>query len=193
MEPGTLVLDLGGVKKISSFGIREWVDFVTTSGTKASSLVLIECAPKVVDQLNMVANFAGGGKVFSFYAPFRCDYCDDDRRKLIQTDRDFESIKNKKLLPIAELDRGFVHPTAPSQVIVSYFQAGRICDFINDKFGWDTLLAMLHDFGAGFFVEAAYLGTKGTRLDVRILPNQLPPGSPLALTQRTQLGDAVGK
>ena len=59
------------------------------------------------------------------------------------------AIKNKKLLPIAELDRGFVHPTAPPQVIVSYFQAGRICDYINDKFGWDTLLAMLHDFGAG--------------------------------------------
>jgi tetratricopeptide (TPR) repeat protein len=59
------------------------------------------------------------------------------------------SIKNKKLLPIAELDRGFVHPVAPAQVIVSYFQAGRICDFINEKWGWDTLLAMLHDFGAG--------------------------------------------
>ena len=59
------------------------------------------------------------------------------------------AIKNKKLLPIAELDRGFVHPTAPAQVIVSYFQAGRICDYINEKWGWDTLLAMLHDFGAG--------------------------------------------
>ena len=35
------------------------------------------------------------------------------------------------------------------QVIVSYFQAGRICDYINEKWGWDTLLAMLHDFGAG--------------------------------------------
>jgi tetratricopeptide (TPR) repeat protein len=56
------------------------------------------------------------------------------------------AIKNKKLLPISELDRGFVHPTAPGQVIVSYFQAGRICDYINDKWGWDTLLAMLHDF-----------------------------------------------
>jgi len=32
---------------------------------------------------------------------------------------------------------------------VSYFQAGRICDYINQKFGWDTLLAMLHDFGEG--------------------------------------------
>ena len=59
------------------------------------------------------------------------------------------AIKNKKLLPVAELDRGFIHPTAPAQVIVSYFQAGRICDYINEKFGWDTLLAMLHDFGAG--------------------------------------------
>jgi tetratricopeptide (TPR) repeat protein len=59
------------------------------------------------------------------------------------------AIKNKKLLPVAELDRGFVHPVSPPQVIVSYFQAGRICDYINDKWGWDTLLAMLHDFGAG--------------------------------------------
>jgi len=59
------------------------------------------------------------------------------------------AIKNHQLLSIAELDRGFVHPVSPGQVVVSYFQAGKICDFINQKFGWDTLLAMLHDFGAG--------------------------------------------
>ena len=59
------------------------------------------------------------------------------------------AIKDKKLLPIAGLDRGFVHPVGPFQVVVSYFQAGRICDYINEKWGWDTLLAMLHDFGAG--------------------------------------------
>src|ERR1035437_258590 len=56
------------------------------------------------------------------------------------------AIKNKQLLPITDLDRGFIHPTAPMQIIVSYYQAGRICDFINDKWGWDTLLAMLRDF-----------------------------------------------
>ena len=60
-----------------------------------------------------------------------------------------KAIKEKKLLPVSELDRGFVHPTEPTQVIVSYFQGGRICDYINEKWGWDTLLAMLHDFGAG--------------------------------------------
>src|SRR3954470_23420591 len=93
----TLVLDLGGVKKISSFGIREWVDFVTTANKLVRSMVLIECSPKVVDQLNMVANFAGGGRVFSFYAPFRCDYCDSEHRVLLQVDKDQETIKSMKL------------------------------------------------------------------------------------------------
>jgi Tfp pilus assembly protein PilF len=58
------------------------------------------------------------------------------------------AIKDKTLLPIAELDRGFIHPKSPLQVGVSYFQAGRICDYITDKYGWDTILAMLHDYAA---------------------------------------------
>ena len=34
------------------------------------------------------------------------------------------ALEKKKLLPIADLDRGFVHPSHPSQVIVSYYHAG---------------------------------------------------------------------
>jgi anti-anti-sigma regulatory factor len=93
----TLVLDLGGVKKISSFGIREWVDFVMAVAKQAPKIVLIECAPKVVDQLNMVGNFAGGGRVYSFYAPFRCDYCDSEHKVLLTVDKDAEAIKSMKL------------------------------------------------------------------------------------------------
>jgi tetratricopeptide (TPR) repeat protein len=59
------------------------------------------------------------------------------------------AIKNKKLLPVTQLDRGFVHPTAPGQIVISYFQAGQICDYINEKWGWDALLNMLHDFADG--------------------------------------------
>ena len=58
------------------------------------------------------------------------------------------AIKEKQLLPITELDRGFIHPVRPQQVIVSYFQGGKIVDFITEKWGWDTILAMLKDFGA---------------------------------------------
>lgn len=57
-----------------------------------------------------------------------------------------KAIKDKKLLPIAQLDRGFVRPTYPNQVIVSYFQAGRICDFIKEKWGYSKLLEMMYAY-----------------------------------------------
>ncbi len=57
------------------------------------------------------------------------------------------AIKGKKLLPIADLDRGFMHPTYPEQVTVSYFQGGKICSYIAEEWGYDKLIAMLHDFG----------------------------------------------
>jgi anti-anti-sigma regulatory factor len=91
-----LILELSEVKRISSFGIREWVDFVTTAGERVGSLTLVDCSPKVVDQLNMVANFAGRGRIWSVLAPYRCDYCDADRRVLLVADRDAETIRRMR-------------------------------------------------------------------------------------------------
>ena len=56
------------------------------------------------------------------------------------------AIQHKLLLPVAELDRGFVRPSYPSQVIVSYFQAGRICSYIAEKWGYSKLLDMMHAY-----------------------------------------------
>ena len=56
------------------------------------------------------------------------------------------AIRDKKLLPVSELDHGFVYPEYPSQVIVSYFQAGAICEFIKERWGEDRLLAMVHSY-----------------------------------------------
>jgi cellulose synthase operon protein C len=56
------------------------------------------------------------------------------------------AIRDKKLLPIAQIDRGFIHPSYPNQVIVSYYQAGKICDFISEKWSESKILDMVHDF-----------------------------------------------
>ena len=56
------------------------------------------------------------------------------------------AIREKKLLPVADLDRGFVRPEYPNQVIVSYYQAGRICDYIKSRWGADKLLDMVHSY-----------------------------------------------
>lgn len=41
-------------------------------------------------------------------------------------------------------------------------------------------------------LEAGYLGTKGTRLDIQRMPNRAMPGSPLTAEQRRQIGNAIG-
>ena len=56
------------------------------------------------------------------------------------------AIRDKKLLSVATLDRGFVSPEYPSEVIVSYFQAGSICDFVTEKWGEEKLLDMAHSY-----------------------------------------------
>ena len=56
------------------------------------------------------------------------------------------ALREHKLLPVAQLDRGFVRPEYPAQVFVSYFEAGRMCDFIQDKWGPGKLLDMVHSY-----------------------------------------------
>lgn len=56
------------------------------------------------------------------------------------------AIRDKKMLPVAEIDRGFIFPEYPSQVIVSYFEAGSMCDYIQERWGADALLGMVHSF-----------------------------------------------
>jgi tetratricopeptide (TPR) repeat protein len=82
------------------------------------------------------------------------------------------AIKDKKLLPVAELDRGFVRPEYPTQVVVSYFEAGRMCDYIDREWGWPKLLAMIHDFAGGASTPEAIekeLGIKPEEFDKRFL------------------------
>jgi tetratricopeptide (TPR) repeat protein len=56
------------------------------------------------------------------------------------------ALRDKKLLPVADLDKGFVRPSYEAQVIVSYYQAGMICDYIQDHWGADKLLGFVHSY-----------------------------------------------
>ncbi len=77
------------------------------------------------------------------------------------------AIKDKKLLPIADMDRGFIHPSFQAQVLVSYYQAGKVCDFISAKWGEHKLLDMVHDF-AGTLSTAEVI-----RKDLGMEPEEL--------------------
>jgi tetratricopeptide (TPR) repeat protein len=83
-----------------------------------------------------------------------------------------KAIADKKLLPIAELDRGFVHPSYPQQVIISYFQAGQICDYIVERWGSDRLLSMVKAFSGNKTTPEVIqqeLGMKSEQFDKEFL------------------------
>ncbi|HEX7238071.1 MAG TPA: tetratricopeptide repeat protein [Gammaproteobacteria bacterium] len=71
------------------------------------------------------------------------------------------AIKEGKFLPVAELDRGFIHPTYEQQVIVSYMQAGLVCEYIAGRFGQEALERMLVQYRNGKDTAQAIQGALG--------------------------------
>jgi tetratricopeptide (TPR) repeat protein len=69
---------------------------------------------------------------------------------------DFVNAFNEgKLLPVAELDKGFIRPSYPNQIAVSYFQAGLVCQMIDRQWGPEKLVEMLNAFGKEASTEQA--------------------------------------
>jgi anti-anti-sigma regulatory factor/DNA-directed RNA polymerase subunit RPC12/RpoP len=80
---GAVVVDLGGVTRINSCGVREWLNFVTALKGASRSLTLDRCPPVIVTHLNTIYNFTGGGTVRSVFGPYYCADCDKEERHLI--------------------------------------------------------------------------------------------------------------
>jgi len=66
----------------------------------------------------------------------------------------YVAMRDGLFLPIAGLDEGFIRPSYENQVIVSYMQAGLVCEFIAKRFGEDRLRAMLAAYRDGLDTPA---------------------------------------
>lgn len=81
---GTAVIDLGEVERINSCGVRDWVNWLSKLETNGTRSVLVECSPAIVAQINLVNNFTGSGVVKSFYVPYFCPECDEEKVLLVE-------------------------------------------------------------------------------------------------------------
>ena len=57
------VEDLGEVERINSCGVRDWVNWLSQIEANNVKVVLVECSPAIVAQINLVNNFTGSGAV----------------------------------------------------------------------------------------------------------------------------------
>ena len=74
------------------------------------------------------------------------------------------AINDDQFLPIADLNNGFVRPTNPGQVILSYYQASLVCDYIDETYGFDAILEMLAAYKDGRNTEEVFEAALGIGL-----------------------------
>jgi tetratricopeptide (TPR) repeat protein len=73
----------------------------------------------------------------------------------------YNAMKEDRFLPIADLDEGFLRPTYEEQVIVSYMQAGLVCDFIDRHYGSGKLRELLLAYRDGLKTDEAIVAALG--------------------------------
>src|SRR3954471_5473697 len=85
----TVVLNVSGMTRMTSFGVRQWLKAMDALPKAITDLYLLGCPTFFVDQLNMVLNFGGPGKVLTVVAPHTCPSCGVESGELIDvlTDR----------------------------------------------------------------------------------------------------------
>jgi len=78
-----LMLNLEGVQRINSTGVREWINFIVALGKENRDVTFERCSVAIVQQLNMIANFRGQAHITSIFAPYFCTTCDKDHTRLL--------------------------------------------------------------------------------------------------------------
>jgi hypothetical protein len=71
---GRVQIDLAGVERVNSFGIRAWIDAVRTVD-RTVALEFVAIPATLVDRISMVGGFFDRGTIVSFHAPMRCEAC----------------------------------------------------------------------------------------------------------------------
>lgn len=85
------LFNFGDVSVINSAGTRVWVLFLKDFGG-AREIVLEDCPPVIVAQLNMLPSFSSGALVKSVRVPYRCMQCNHTAEVLVTHDQ-FPSAK----------------------------------------------------------------------------------------------------
>ncbi|MCA9680041.1 MAG: hypothetical protein H6709_14810 [Kofleriaceae bacterium] len=81
---GEVSFDLSGVRRISSTGVREWIELMRHLDRRCR-VSLVACSPASVTQLNLISNFRGRAQVESFMAPYECPTCGAEREVLVDS------------------------------------------------------------------------------------------------------------
>jgi hypothetical protein len=82
---GPTVINLRGVERIDSVGVRGWIESLRNVPAEVP-LRFIECPAPLIEHINMIEGFLCGRPLSSFYAPMACAACGDAADVLFEVD-----------------------------------------------------------------------------------------------------------
>ncbi len=77
----------------------------------------------------------------------------------------FTAFDRGRLLPLAEIDRGFTRPEFPGQILLSYYHASKIIAFLVEQRGFEAVVGLLTALRQGLDTEAAFRQVLGQSQD----------------------------
>src|SRR3954471_8866213 len=86
-----VVVSLRHVRRLASWGMSEWMDFLQVNA--ARDLYLVECSTYAMSQINLVTGLLGHAKLVSFHASYRCGSCGEAHESLFLIPRDRQVIR----------------------------------------------------------------------------------------------------
>jgi anti-anti-sigma regulatory factor len=72
---GDLVVNCEKVTRVNSVGVKQWMSYFTSLQNSRISFQFEKISPALVEQFNIIKNFACGGKINSLLLPYHCDAC----------------------------------------------------------------------------------------------------------------------
>ncbi len=60
-----------------------------------------------------------------------------------------QAFSDGRLVPASDLSRAFLRPTYPEQIPHAYFQTALIMEMVEERYGFDAILALLHGYADG--------------------------------------------
>jgi hypothetical protein len=72
---GELTVNCRGVTRINSVGVKTWIRYFQNLKFQRKNFKFTDVSYPLIEQLNMILNFACGGEVESILLPFSCIRC----------------------------------------------------------------------------------------------------------------------
>jgi hypothetical protein len=94
-----ITLELKEMNHFNSSGVREWVSFLGDL-QRGGATVFKNCSITMIDQINMVPESLGAGRIHSFFAPYFCK-CSGEKNQLIDIAEHRSKINNRLAPEIA--------------------------------------------------------------------------------------------